>query len=143
MTPGIHRRSHRIATFNRHTIGPLSVMFAVIADGGRQFRIQEGDTLLVDYREGAKEGSAIKFEQVLLANGGAESQIGTPAISGALVEATVVRPKVNGPKLEIGKFRRRKNSRRHTGHRQRYTSVRVTAIKVPGLKKAEQKAEPK
>jgi large subunit ribosomal protein L21 len=116
-------------------------MFAVIADSGRQFRIQEGDTFLIDYREGAEAGSAIQFEQVLLANGGGPSQIGTPAISGAVVEATVVHPKVNGPKLEIGKFRRRKNSRRHTGHRQRYTSVRVTAIKVPGLKKAEKASE--
>ena len=117
-------------------------MFAVIADGGRQFRIQEGETFLIDYREGAEAGAAIQFEQVLLANGGGPSEIGAPAISGALVEATVVRPKVNGPKLEIGKFRKRKNSRRHTGHRQRYTSVRVTAIKVPGLKMAE-KAEKK
>jgi large subunit ribosomal protein L21 len=115
-------------------------MFAVIADGGRQFRIQEGETFLIDYRDGAEAGAAIKFEQVLLANGGGPSQIGTPAISGALVEATVVRPRVNGPKLEIGKFRRRKNSRRHTGHRQRYTSVIVTAIKVPGLKKADKQA---
>jgi large subunit ribosomal protein L21 len=112
-------------------------MFAIIAESGRQFRIQEGDTFLIDYREGAEAGAAIQFEQVLLANGGGPSQIGAPAISGAIVEATIVRPKVNGPKLEIGKFRRRKNSRRHTGHRQRYTSVRVTAIKVPGLKKAD------
>ena len=113
-------------------------MFAIIAESGRQFRIQEGDTFLIDYREGAEAGAAIQFEQVLLANGGGgPSQIGAPAISGAIVEATIVRPKVNGPKLEIGKFRRRKNSRRHTGHRQHYTSVRVTAIKVPGLKKAD------
>jgi len=112
-------------------------MFAIIAESGRQFRIQEGDTFLIDYREGAEAGAAIQFEQVLLANGGGPSQIGAPASSGAIVEATVVRPKVNGPKLEIGKFRRRKNSRRHTGHRQHYTSVRVTAIKVPGLKKAD------
>jgi large subunit ribosomal protein L21 len=112
-------------------------MFAIIAESGRQFRIQEGDTFLIDYREGAEEGAAIQFDQVLLANSGGPSQVGTPAISGAIIEATVVRPRVNGPKLEIGKFRRRKNSRRHTGHRQRYTSVRVTAIKVPGLKKAD------
>jgi large subunit ribosomal protein L21 len=117
-------------------------MFAVIADGGRQFRIQEGETFLIDYREGAEAGAAIQFEQVLLANGGGPSEIGLPAISGAIVEATVVRPKVNGPKLEIGKFRKRKNSRRHTGHRQHYTSVLVTAIKVPGLQMAE-KAEKK
>jgi large subunit ribosomal protein L21 len=114
-------------------------MFAVIADSGRQFRIQEGDTFLIDYRDGVEAGAAIQFEKVLLANGGGPSQIGSPSISGAVVEATVVRPKVNGPKLEIGKFRRRKNSRRHTGHRQRYTSVRVTAIKVPGLKKVDKK----
>jgi large subunit ribosomal protein L21 len=112
-------------------------MFAVIAESGRQIRIEEGDTFLIDYREGAEAGAAIQFDRVLLASGGGPSQIGAPAIDGALVEATVVRPKVNGPKLEIGKFRRRKNSRRHTGHRQRYTSVRVTAIKVPGLKQAE------
>ena len=63
----------------------------------------------------------MRFEQVLLANAGGSSAIGTPAISGALVEATVVHPEVKGTKLEIGKFRRRKNSRRHTGHRQKYT----------------------
>jgi large subunit ribosomal protein L21 len=115
----------------------LFAMFAVISDGNRQYRVQEGDTLLVDYREGIEEGSSVRFEQVLLANAGGSSAIGKPAISGALVEAKVVHPEVKGPKLEIGKFRRRKNSRRHTGHRQRYTAVRVTAITVPGLDIAE------
>jgi len=116
-------------------------MFAVITDGSRQFRVQEGDTLLVDYREGIEEGSSVRFEPVLLANAGGPSAIGTPGISGALVEGTVVHPEVKGPKLEIGKFRRRKNSRRHTGHRQKYTAVQITAIKVPGLKVVEKPAE--
>ena len=120
-----------------------SAMFAVISDGSRQYRVQEGDTLLVDYREGIEEGSALRFEQVLLANAGGPSSIGTPAISGALVEATVVDPEVKGIKLEIGKFRRRKNSRRHTGHRQKYTSVQITAITVPGLQVVEKTAEEK
>ena len=105
-----------------------SAMFVVISDGSRQYRVQEGDTVLVDYREGVEEGNALKFEQVLLANAGGPSSIGTPAISGALVEGKVVNPEVKGIKLEIGKFRRRKNSRRHTGHRQKYTSVQITAI---------------
>jgi large subunit ribosomal protein L21 len=115
-------------------------MFAVISDGNRQYRVQEGDTILVDYREGAEIGGSVRFEQVLLANAGASSAIGKPAISAALVESTVVRPEVKGPKLEIGKFRRRKNSRRHTGHRQKYTAVKITAINVPGLEVAEKSA---
>ncbi|HUE14589.1 MAG TPA: 50S ribosomal protein L21 [Planctomycetaceae bacterium] len=118
-------------------------MFAVISDGSRQYRVQEGDTVIVDYREGAEPGHAIRFEQVLLANAGGPSSIGTPAISGALVEATVVNPEVKGIKLEIGKFRRRKNSRRHTGHRQKYTSVQITSITIPGLKVVEQATEEK
>jgi large subunit ribosomal protein L21 len=116
-------------------------MFAVISDGNRQYRVQEGDTVIVDFREGAEIGHAIRFEQVLLANGGGSSAIGTPGISGALVEATVVNPEVKGKKLEIGKFRRRKNSRRHTGHRQKYTSVHITGITVPGLEIVEKPAE--
>jgi large subunit ribosomal protein L21 len=112
-------------------------MFAVITDGNRQYRVQEGDTLLVDYRDGIEEGSPVRFEQVLLANAGGPSSIGKPSISGALVEAKVVHPEVKGPKLEVGKFRRRKNSRRHTGHRQRYTAVEITSITVPGLEIAE------
>ncbi len=116
-------------------------MFAIFADGGRQFRVQEGDTLLIDYRDGVEEGSPIRFDQVLLANAGGASAIGRPEIPGASVEATVVRPEVKGKKLEIGKFRRRKNSRRHSGHRQKYTSVLVTSITVPGLRTAEKPAE--
>jgi large subunit ribosomal protein L21 len=118
-------------------------MFAIISDGSRQYRVQQGDTVLVDYREGAEKGHAIRFEQVLLANGGGSSAIGKPGISGALVEATVVNPEVKGIKLEIGKFRRRKNSRRHTGHRQKYTSVQITGITVPGLEVVEKPAEEK
>jgi large subunit ribosomal protein L21 len=121
-------------------------MFAVIADSGRQFRVQEGDTLLVDYREGLEAGEPLRFEQILLANAGGKSAIGSPAISGALVEAQVVDAEVKGPKLEIGKLRRRKNSRRHTGHRQKYTAVRITSIKIPGLevvdKPAGEQSEP-
>ena len=108
-------------------------MFAVIADGGRQYRVQPGDTLWLDYREGAEQGSTIRFEQVLLANAGGASSIGRPAIDGAVVEAEVLAPEQKGKKLEIQYFRRRKNSRRHTGHRQKYTSVRITGINVPGL----------
>lgn len=115
-------------------------MFAVIQDGGRQYRVQEGERLVIDYRDGLDEGKEIRFESVLLANDGAASTVGKPTISGASVVGTVETPVVKGPKLEITKFRRRKNSRRHTGHRQKYTAVKITGITVPGLAKGEKKA---
>jgi large subunit ribosomal protein L21 len=115
-------------------------MFAIISDGSRQLRVSEGDTVAVDYRADLKKGDAIRFDRVLLANGGGPSSIGQPAISGAIVEAEVLVPELKGDKLEIQKFRRRKNSRRHTGHRQRYTSVRIKSISVPGLQRAEKPA---
>lgn len=108
-------------------------MFAYIENGSHQYRVSTGEMLLVDFRDGAKAGDAIRFETVLLANGGGPSIIGTPAISGASVAAEVIEPLVKGPKLEIQKMRRRKNYRKHTGHRQGYTQVRITSINVPGL----------
>jgi large subunit ribosomal protein L21 len=108
-------------------------MFAVIEDGSRQYRIQRGDRLTVDYRADVQPGDSITFDRVLLANGGASSAIGKPTIEGASVQAEIIVPLEKGKKLEIQKFRRRKNSRRHTGHRQKYTTVRITDINVPGL----------
>ncbi len=108
-------------------------MFAVIEDGNRQYRVQEGDRLVVDYRGEAKDGDAIQFDRVLLANAGGSSALGRPVIDGAVVEAEVVTELVKGPKLEVVKFRKRKNSRRHTGHRQKHTAVVIKSINVPGL----------
>ena len=109
-------------------------VFAVIEDGSHQYRVRQGDTLQIDYRDDAKAGGKITFERVMLANGGGPSAVGRPVIDGAVVEAEVVNPLIKGEKLEIQKFRRRKNARRHTGHRQKYTTVCIKAIKVPGLK---------
>ena len=112
-------------------------MFAIIEDGSRQYRVQPGEMLTVDYRSDAKKGDTFTFDRVLLANAGGASAIGRPLIEGATVDAEVIVPRENGPKLEIQKIRRRKNSRRHTGHRQKHTAVRITAINVPGLEVVE------
>ncbi len=108
-------------------------MFAIIEDGSRQYRVEEGAELNVDYREGSEAGQSLSFDRILLANGGAASVIGKPVINGATVEAEIIEPMHKGVKLEVQKVRRRKNSRTHTGHRQKYTTVRVTSINVPGL----------
>ena len=118
-------------------------MFAVIEDGSHQHRVQEGDLLSVDYRSDTEVGATLKFDQVLLANGGGASIIGAPIIEGASVEGEVILDVDKGPKLEVQKIRRRKNSRRHTGHRQKFTRIKFTAINVPNLEivKEEEAAE--
>jgi large subunit ribosomal protein L21 len=128
----------------------MMAMFAVFSDGSRQYRVQPGDVVVVDFRKDLAtdalagtvpdEGAApatITFDQVLLANGGGDSVIGKPVIAGATVVGEVVNPLFKGPKLEIQKLRRRHASRRHTGHRQKHTQVKITAINVPGLQVVE------
>lgn len=117
----------------------MSSVFAILEDGGRQYRVAEGDKVQIDLREGVNAGDAVTFDKVLLANGGGDSVLGSPVISGATITGKVVEAIFKGPKLEIQKIRRRHNSRRHTGHRQKHTIVEVTGIKVPGLKIVETK----
>ena len=108
-------------------------MFAIIEDGGRQYKVTPGQELVIDLRDDLAEGDAVVFDRVLLANGGGDSLIGLPLLEGATIAGEVVDPLKKGPKLEIQKFRRRKNFRRHTGHRQKYTTVLVGEFKIPGL----------
>ena len=101
-------------------------MYAIIKHGTRQYRVEEGQEIEIDYRAAAA-GDEVKFEQVLAAGQGSDLKFGAPFLSGASVSANVVGT-VQGPKLVVQKFRRRKNSRRKTGHRQIYTKVRIGAI---------------
>ncbi|MEQ8791348.1 MAG: 50S ribosomal protein L21 [Pirellulaceae bacterium] len=101
-------------------------MYAIIVDGGRQYKVEEGQELDVDYRDLPK-GEELKFERVLALSGDAGVQLGQPTLEGASVTAEVLGP-ANGPKLVVQKHRKRKNSRRRTGHRQLYTKVRISKI---------------
>jgi large subunit ribosomal protein L21 len=102
-------------------------MYAIIADSGTQFRVEEGQELRIDFREGTSSGDEIVFERVLMLSGDDGVKIGKPVVDGAKVTAQVVGTE-KGEKLVVQKFRRRKNSRRKTGHRQVYTTVRVGTI---------------
>lgn len=115
-------------------------MFAIIEDGSRQYKVQQGDLLVVDYRDDAEPGQTLTFDKVLLANAGGSSVIGAPTIAGATVAGEVVVGEFKGPKLEIQKFRRRHASKRHTGHRQKHTRVKITSITVPNLQTVEHPA---
>ena len=114
-------------------------MYAIFEDGSRQYRVEAGSTVVVDYRD-TEPGKTLEFDKVLLIQSGADTQIGKPLVEGAKVVAEVV--DLPTTKTVIQKFRRRKNSRRHTGHRQKYTSVRVTGITVPGMKFTAPPAKP-
>jgi large subunit ribosomal protein L21 len=104
-------------------------MYAVFEDGSHQFRVREGDKIVVDRRDG-DPGSEIVFPKVLLIAGEGSPTIGAPVIEGARVVATVVN-QFRDKKIIIQKFRRRKNMRRRKGHRQPHTMVRITGIAAP------------
>ena len=101
-------------------------MYAIIADGGRQYKVEEGQELDIDLRD-ADSGDEITFEQVLAVSGDDGVKVGQPVVEGASVTAEVL-TEVKGNKIYVQKFRRRKNSKRRTGHRQRYTCIRVSKI---------------
>lgn len=101
-------------------------MYAIISDGGRQYRVEEGQELDLDYREVPK-GSQLTLDRVLALSRDGQFTLGKPVVAGASVTAEILGP-VKGEKLVIQKFRRRKNSRRRTGHRQIYTRVKIVKI---------------
>ena len=101
-------------------------MYAVIATGGKQYRVSEGAVLRVEKLE-AEEGASIEFDQVLLVGDGESVSVGKPFVDGGKVQATVM-AQGKAAKVEILKFRRRKNYRRTKGHRQNFTQVKITGI---------------
>ncbi len=101
-------------------------MYAIIIDGGRQYKVTEGQELVIDYRD-ASSGDALAFDQVVAYSNGDDLQFGAPTLGGAKVTAKVLGV-AQGPKLVVQKFRRRQNSRRKTGHRQLYTKVQIESI---------------
>lgn len=105
-------------------------MFAVFEDRNKQYRVQEGDLLLLDRNESIEVGSVLTFDRVLFLGRGdaGGSAVGVPYVQGASVSATVLEHE-RGPKLIVGKYRRRKNYRRKNGHRQSLTRVRIESIK--------------
>jgi large subunit ribosomal protein L21 len=101
-------------------------MYAIIADSGRQYKVEEGQELEIDFRD-ASPGDELTFDSVLAGHDGSALAIGSPQLEGASVTAEVLGVKL-GQKLTVQKFRRRKNSRRKTGHRQMYTRVKISKI---------------
>ena len=99
-------------------------MKAVIETGGKQYYVEEGTVLYIE-KINANAGEEYVFDNVLMANG----TVGTPNLSGAYVEAEVVK-NGKGKKIIVYKYNQKKNYRRKQGHRQPYTKVEVKKIVV-------------
>jgi large subunit ribosomal protein L21 len=102
-------------------------MYAVIKTGGKQYRVQPGDLLVVEKLE-ADVGANVAFDHVLMLGGGdGEVTIGAPVIDGAVVNATLIETR-KGEKIKIFKKIRRQGYRRTRGHRQFESVLRVTSV---------------
>ena len=101
-------------------------MYAVIATGGKQYRVEKDGVLRIELLEAAP-GTTVEFNDVLLIVDGDNITVGKPKLKGSKVLATV-ESHGQGDKVSIVKFRRRKHYLRMKNHRQKYTQVRVTAI---------------
>ena len=96
-------------------------MYAVIATGGKQFKVQEQDIVTMERLEG-EAGAKVSFTEVLAVGEGANLKMGSPLVEGEIVE------QLRGPKLIAFKMKRRKGYRRRKGHRQELTKVKITSI---------------
>lgn len=101
-------------------------MYAVIKSGGKQYRVQKGDTLKLETLA-SDVGQLVEFKDVLLVGEGESVKVGRPHVDGCKVSATVV-SHGRHKKIHIIKFRRRKHHEKWMGHRQNYTEVKITDI---------------
>ena len=100
-------------------------MYAIFEDGSRQYRVEVGSTVVIDYRE-IDPGQTLELTKVLLVQSGADAQIGRPLVAGAKIVTEVV--DLPRTKTMTQKFRRRKASKRLKGHTQPYVRVKIKDI---------------
>lgn len=105
-------------------------MYAVVATGGKQYRVSEGDVITVE-KIGAEEGATIRLDQVLLVGLEDRTILGRPFVSGAQVLAKVLE-NGRGEKIIVYKYKRRKKYRRKQGHRQHFTRLVIEKIELEG-----------
>ena len=101
--------------------------FAVIKTGGKQYKVKAGEIIKVEKLLDSKAESKVEFKEVLAYGDDKAIELGEPTISGAKVEADLIKNSKNRTVL-IFKKRRRKNSRRKNGHRQQYSLIRINKI---------------
>jgi len=102
--------------------------YAIIEDGGKQFKAVEGETIEVDHFP-SEVGETVDLERVLLVADGDKVSIGCPLVAGAKVKASVL-GQVKGPKVVVFRYKPKKRIRVKTGHRQKYTQLKIETIVI-------------
>ena len=100
-------------------------MYAIIATGGKQYKVAEGDIIKVE-KLGVEAGETVTFDQVLAVNNG-ELAVGAPTVAGATVSGTVVK-EGKAKKVIVYKYKRKSGYHKKNGHRQQYTAVKIEKI---------------
>ena len=106
--------------------------FAIIETGGKQYKVSASKILEIE-KLNAKVGETVKFQNVLLLNDDKTTEVGSPSVDGAMVEAKLL-DNVKDRTVLIFHKRRRKNSRKKNGHRQRHSKIQITKIMSKGGK---------
>ena len=101
-------------------------MQAIIVTGGKQYNVKEGDVLFIE-KLNVEADATVTFDQVLAVLDGENSKFGAPVVSGATVEAKVLK-NGKGKKIRVFKYRPKKDSKSIRGHRQPYTKVQIEKI---------------
>lgn len=102
-------------------------MYAIIEVGGKSYKVENGQELLVDLMN-KNNGDTIEFKNVTLYRDDKEIKIGTPYLNDVIVKGKVIEPLVKGEKLIIFKYKPKTGYRRKKGHRQKYTKIQITEI---------------
>ena len=100
-------------------------MYAVIATGGKQYKVSEGDVIRVEKLE-VEDGAAYEFDQVLAVSDG-ELTVGNPTVAGAVVKATAI-GQVKGKKVIVYKYKPKSGYHKKNGHRQPFTAFKIDSI---------------
>jgi large subunit ribosomal protein L21 len=103
-------------------------MYAIVKTGGKQYKVTEGATLLVEKLEGDPE-TTVELTEVLMVQNEESITVGTPMIGGAKVVAQIVE-QTKGPKINAITFKPKKNERKRYGHRQQLTRLRIESIQA-------------
>lgn len=100
-------------------------MYAIIATGGKQYKVSEGDVIRVEKLD-SQEGEQVTFDQVLVVSDGTLT-VGNPTVDGATVTANVVK-NGKGKKIIVYKYKRKSGYHKKNGHRQQFTEVKIEKI---------------
>lgn len=125
----MHQRFEATLSYPVHPLTELTMGFAIVTSGGKQYRVQPGDIIEVEKLDGVESGP-LTLREILMVKDDDGIRVGQPTIEGATVEATVL-GSVRANKIQVFTYHAKKRHRRRLGHRQTLTRIRIESIGPP------------